>query len=460
MLRSTTREQARQRRRSLKAAVGSGLVYLPGAKEPIRNYQSHIADFRQSSHVLYFTGLPIPECGIFLDLDNDSLHIFTDEMGPDELVWHDREPNHEELADITGADSVHSKSELEKFFTEAILAHRSIHVLKSDDWPGLSPSTSLIKAIIDLRVCKSADEISQMEAAMHITAKAHHMAMAVTKAGLYEHEIQAIVESVFRVAGASPSYAPIATCRGEVLHACKPHRKLEDGQLFLLDAGAELNNSYATDITRTWPVNGRYSDEQAALYDIVLRAQKAAIASCQIGSIYGAVHKSAAMEIIDGLTDFGLLKGNSDDIYNKDAHALFFPHGVGHLIGLDVHDLEDLGEDQVGYADGYQRDADKLGRRYLRLNRKLDDGFVVTVEPGIYFIPAYLEDKAMEERFGAFVDFEKARSLLSFGGVRIEDDVAISAAGPKVIGPGIPKERAEIESIVGSKSDLIAALRV
>lgn len=459
-LKSTNKESAKARRDRLCEAVGQGLVFFPGAKEPKRNYGTFSADFRQSSHVLYFTGVTIPECGVVLDLDEGRFTLFANEMSPDDLVWHDKEPNHKELKELTGADELRSLSELKPFLSQAQEAGRRLHVVKDNDWPGVKASEELIRAVVALRLPKTGDEIRQMEEAMRITAKAHELAMAMTRPGLFEHEIQAAVEFVFRSAGALPAYGPIATCRGEVLHACKPYRELEDGQLFLLDAGAELSNGYATDITRAWPVNGRFSETQAAIYDIVLRSQEAAIAASVVGRAYGEVHKAAAMEIIDGLKDFGLLKGTREDIWAADAHALFFPHGVGHMIGLDVHDLEDVGEDYVGYGDGYTRDSDSLGRRYLRLNRELKEGFVVTVEPGIYFIPAYLDDPAMEAKYGDFVDFEKARGMRDFGGIRIEDDVHITADGPQVIGPGIPKTRAEIEALVGTESTLVDRFRV
>lgn len=460
MLRSTNREQAKARREQLRERLGTGLVYFPGAKEPIRNYGTFSADFRQSSHVLYFSGVTIPGCGVVLDLDEGQFILFANEMGPDDLVWHDKEPSHKELQELTGADSIQGLDALSPFLTEALSAGRKLHVVKDNDWGETKASEDLIRAVVALRLPKTADEIRQMDEAMRITAKAHELAMAMTRPGLFEHEIQAAVEFIFRSNGALPAYGPIATCRGEVLHACKPHRELKDGQLFLLDAGAELSHGYATDITRAWPVNGRFSEAQGAIYDVVLRSQKAAIAASVVGQAYGEVHKVAAIEIIEGLKDFGLLKGRAEDIWAADAHALFFPHGVGHMIGLDVHDLEDVGEDYVGYGDGYTRDSDSLGRRYLRLNREMKDGFVVTIEPGVYFIPAYLNDPKMEARYGEFVDFEKARGMTDFGGIRIEDDVHITADGPVVIGPGILKERSEIEALVGSEATMMDRFRI
>lgn len=452
MLQSTRRDIAQARRQALAKALGPCLVLLRSAGVPKRGYQYQSEQFRQNSTLLYFTGVGVPKCDVVIDCFADGrLHLFLPEMSKDELVWHDREPKHIEWQEATGAATVRKPEDLPEF-----LKHRSdqrLLVLSDNDWPGLKASDELLTAVINQRLRKTTEELDEMRRAMVVTRRAHRLAMAVTRPGLTERDVQAAVEAVFRSSGSYAAYSPIATCRGEVLHANRPHRLLEAGQLFLLDAGAECGNSYATDITRAWPVDGTFTDTQARLYDIVLESQKQAIAQCRPGVPYGDVHRAACLEIIAGLKDFGLLKGSVEDIYEQDAHALFFPHGVGHLIGLDVHDMEDLGEDRVGYGTDWKRQSDKLGRRYLRLRRRMDQGFVVTIEPGLYFIEAYLNDAAMEARFKDFVDFDKARSLLGFGGIRIEDNIHITAEGPENLSQAIPKNRDEVEALVGTKSD-------
>lgn len=453
MLKSTTRETAEARRRQLSYLLSGGLVYLPGAAP-----SSH-GEFRQDPHLLYFTGVDQPRCDAVLDLDYHKLHLFLPEMSRDDLVWHDREPTREEWAEGAGAESARPPEELAVFLEEQRGRNRLIHSLRAHAALGLEASDILTDAVIALRLCKSSEEVSAIEAALDVTRRAHLMAMGVTHPGAYEHEVQAAVEAVFRAAGVASAYAPIATCRGEVLHAVNPHRRLEAGQLFLLDAGAALRNSYTSDVTRTWPVDGRFSEDQARIYDIVLAAQRAGIAACQSGRLYGDVHEQASREIIRGLVDFGLMRGGEDELYERDAHAVFFPHGVGHLLGLDVHDMEDISEDRVGYSDGQERRRELLGRRFLRLNREMAAGFVVTVEPGIYFVPGYLESPEVAERFADCIDFEKAREMLDFGGIRIEDDVLVTEEEPRVLSAAIPKERAELEALVGGRQAWVEELR-
>jgi Xaa-Pro aminopeptidase len=459
ILSSTTASEAARRRSELARRVGSGLVLLPAVRPVSRAQAYYCYEFRQCSHILYYTGVATAQCAVLMDLDANELSLFVPEMGPEDLVWHDREPSRAELAGAAGAAQAEPPEALEGRVREALEQGRTLHLLHAEDWPGQPVSDALIDAVVDQRLRKSPDEVARIEAAMKVTERAHAQAMAVTRPGVLEAEVQAVVEAVFRANGKPPAYPPIATCQGQVLHANRPWRRLEEGQLFLLDAGAEELNGYTTDVTRTFPVSGRFSDIQAALYDTVLKAQLAGIDACRPGRFYEEVHEAASREIIAGLKELGLLRGDPDELYERDAHALFFPHGVGHLLGLDVHDLEELGEDRFGYADGRRRRTDLLGRRYLRLNRRLAEGFVVTVEPGVYFIAGYLEDPALEARFSDCVDFAAARRMLDFGGLRIEDDILVEATGPRNLSAAIPKERAQVEAAVGCVPTLLAELK-
>jgi len=457
MLSSTTASEAKTRRSALAAGL-KGLVLLRSAAPVTRVVRDYAYEYRQDSQLLYFTGVASPGTAAILDLDENRFLLFAKRQAPEDLVWHDAEPSPEALAEAAGADAVFAPEELAAQLAILTQGGRKLHVLNDAAWAGVRASEELMAAVIALRAQKSESELDAMGEVMKVTARAHELAMSITVPGVTEQQIQAAVEAVFRAAGLGLAYLPIATCRGEVLHAKRPHRACPADSLFLLDAGAEGHNGYATDITRTWPVSGKFSEDQRRLYEIVLRSQEAGISRCEAGRSYTEVHEAAAREIIDGLRGMGLLRGSSDDIYAADAHAIFFPHGVGHFIGLDVHDLWDLPEDLVGYGDEAKRATETLGRRYLRLARRLEEGHVVTVEPGIYFIPAYLDSPELEQRFGEFVDFERARRFRNFGGIRIEDDIAIGASGPINLSAAIPKSVADIEARIGTRRDWLAAL--
>jgi Xaa-Pro aminopeptidase len=263
-----------------------------------------------------------------------------------------------------------------------------------------------------------------------------------------ELEIHALVEAVFRAEGMDPSYGSIVTVRGEVLHGHATSTPMAPTQLLLVDAGAEALSGYASDVTRTWPVSGTFTPRQREVYETVLEAQEAAISLCRPGVRYRDVHLAACRVIARALLDWGLLRGSVDGLVEQGAHAVFFPHGVGHLIGLDVHDMELFG-DRAGYAPGRER-ADQFGLGYLRLDRDLEAGIAVTIEPGIYLVPAILRDQALRARLGDAVDWARAESWLPFGGIRIEDDVLVTDGEPEILTPDIPKKAAAVEALVGS----------
>ena len=254
-----------------------------------------------------------------------------------------------------------------------------------------------------------------------------------------------LIEGIVRAAGRRLAFAPIVTRRGEILHAQPDDAPLTPGDLLLVDIGAESRKHYASDITRTIPVGGRFSGRQRAVYDIVLAAQKSAIAAMAPGVRYLDVHRLAATVLCEGLSDLGLIRGRVDDAVQVGAHALFFPHGLGHMLGLDVHDMESFGEDNVGYDEETRR-SDQFGLAALRLGRCLEAGFVVTVEPGLYFIPALIDRWREEGRWSSFIAFEKLKPYRRLGGIRIEDDVLVTPEGARVLGPVIPKAAATVEA--------------
>jgi Xaa-Pro aminopeptidase len=268
--------------------------------------------------------------------------------------------------------------------------------------------------------------------------------MAKARPGVYEYEVAGTMQGVALAHNREQAYPPIVTIHGEVLHNHSYHNVLKDGQLLLVDAGVESTRYYASDITRTYPVSGRFSAVQAEVYDIVLRSQMTAIELIKPGSDYKDVHMQVCRIMVEGLKALGLMKGKTEDVVAAGAHALFFPHGLGHMMGLDVHDMEDLG-DIAGYSKDRRR-SDQFGLRYLRLSRPLELGYVLTVEPGLYFIPALIDRWKQEKLQPDFINYDKVDAFRNFGGIRIEDNVVVTAAGARVLGPGIPKTIAEIEA--------------
>jgi Xaa-Pro aminopeptidase len=313
-------------------------------------------------------------------------------------------------------------------------------------------SRGLMEEIARQRSIKSDLEVAEIESALTITARMHSASMAATRPGVREHEIAGLIQGIALGCNLEQAYTPIVTVHGEVLHNHSYVNTFADGQLLLNDSGAESANYYASDITRTCPVNGKFSAVQAEVYETVLRGQQAAIDRIRPGIQYREVHMHASRVMADGLKAMGLMKGDPTDAVEAGAHALFFPHGIGHMLGLDVHDMEDLG-DIVGYPRGEARSS-QFGLNFLRLSRPLEAGFVLTVEPGIYFIPALIDRWQQERMHKEFISYDKLHAFRGFGGIRIEDDVLVTSDGVRVLGPGIPKTVAEVEMIAGSRSPL------
>ena len=310
-----------------------------------------------------------------------------------------------------------------------------------------SASLELIKGIIELRSIKEDVEIAEIEKAMEVAYIMHTTGMKMAKAGVYEREIAGAMEGIALSNGCVVSFPIILTKNGQTLHNHYHGNKLKDGDLLLVDAGAESPSNYCTDHTRTYPVSGKFSRKQKEIYEIVLRANKESIKMIKPGITYQSVHLFSAQIIADGLAELGLMKGNTKEAVKQGAHAMFYPHGLGHMMGIDVHDMEDLGQNYVGYDDKVQK-IDQFGTSSLRLGRELQPGFVLTVEPGIYFIPALFEQWRKENKFAQFINYDKVAEYMDFGGIRIEDDVVVTENGYKVFGKPIPKEVADIEAFM------------
>jgi Xaa-Pro aminopeptidase len=307
-------------------------------------------------------------------------------------------------------------------------------------------STDLTKAIIKLRSTKDELEIKDIENMVDVAYLMHTTAMKMAEPGISEREIAGAIEGVCLSKGYAVSFTSICSVHGEILHNPYYNNILEKGKLFLVDAGSESLMHYASDITRTTPVGKKFDSRQRDIYEIVLKANLEVIRISKPGLPYKDVHMVAARVIADGLKSVGLIKGNTDEFVSKGAHALFFPHGLGHMLGLDVHDMEGLGEDFVGYDNDFSR-SDQFGLAYLRLAKKLEPGFVVTDEPGIYFIPTLIDQWKAEKKFIDFINYEKLEKYKNFGGIRIEDDLLITENGCRVLGKPIPKTIFEVENL-------------
>ena len=465
-----TPETFARRREALADLLQTGLVLLRGHPRLPMNLPMNLTPARQSSHILYLTGLKETDCAVLFHVDSRRLEVFLPAHDPDDAVWHGPTPSRETLRAVLGADAIHDLDRL-----EARIAHyRStegvpIHTLPSaDPWwrrrmaavgidvpefGGLDPHVPnpLADALVQLRLKQDEAGLNEMREAAAISARAFDACMRATRPGRREATIRALFEAGLRAEGVRPAYDPIVTVHGEILHCGANPNTLEEGRLLLVDAGAESPEGYASDVTRTWPVGGRFTSAQRDVYQIVLDAQRAAVEDVEAGAEFKNLHLNACRRMADGLRTLGILRGSLDEIIDRDAHALFFPHGLGHLIGLDVHDLEDLG-DRAGYAPGRRR-SKRFGLAWLRLDRPLEPGMVITIEPGIYFIPALLESPERREEYKSVVNFERACNFLGFGGIRIEDDVLVTDGKADVLTASIPKDIDALEEIVGEAGE-------
>jgi Xaa-Pro aminopeptidase len=443
------------RRKKLMQWMNGGTLFFPGAIEQPFNYKANTFPFRQDSTFLYYFGIPQPGLGGIIDADEGSSTLYGHDPDLEDVVWMGTQPSTAELAQKIGAEKYADVSTIAD-----ALAGKTVHYLppyhadrilylsrllgKNVDEIQQGHSTSLVRAVIDQRAYKAPEEIAQMEEALMITAAMHTQLRKSVAPGKYEAHLRGIAEGVAFAYQGRLSYGAICTVQGQTLHNNAYHRQLKEGNMLLCDIGAENEMGYAGDITRTYPVNPAFSSQQAEIYDLVLKAEVDSIKAVKPGIKYMDVHLGAARIITEGLKQIGLMKGDVNEAVAAGAHALFFPHGLGHMIGLDVHDMENLGENNVGYDDSVKR-SEQFGTAYLRLARKLEPGFVLTVEPGIYFIPELIDQWSSEGRHKDFIQYDKVEAYRNFTGIRIEDNVLVTSNGYKILGPPIPKKRKEVE---------------
>ncbi len=448
------------RRKHLKEKVQSGVVLILGNAESPMNYLDNTFHFRQDSTFLYFFGLDYPNLAAIMDIDENKDYIFGDDVDLDDIIWMGPQASLKEKAYKVGIENTGPFNDIAVFLNKVIRQGRKIHFLPPyraeniillENILGIHSSQiknyvseKLIKAIVSLRSIKDEYEIAEIEKAIDIGYEMHVTAMKMAKPGIYEREIAGVIEGITISNGGMLSFPVILSQHGETLHNHYHGDILEAGKLMLTDAGAETEMHYASDFTRTIPVNGKFTERQKEIYEIVLKANMAAIKASKPGIPYLDIHLLACKTIASGLKDLGLIKGDVEEAVKQGAHAMFMPHGLGHMLGMDVHDMENLGEDYVGYNDEVHR-IDQFGTAYLRLARKLQPNFVMTDEPGIYFIPSLIDKWRNEKKFTEFINYEKLETYKNFGGIRIEDDLIVTDNGCRVLGKPIPKTIADIE---------------
>ncbi len=455
----------KNRRNELKRVLESGLIFLPGNNESPRNYPAEVYKFRQDSSFLYYFGLDFPGLAGVIDIDNNEDILFGDDRELDDVVWMGPDDPLEVKAEKVGVNNTKPFVELSNALKDAKEKDRTIHYLPQykhdllinfEDWLGIHPSKNkagisqeLIEAVVAQRSIKTEEEVAEMEKALEISYAMNLLAMKYTKPGLLEREVYGAVEGLALGMGQGTSFPIIFSIHGETLHNQFHDNIMNDGDLALLDSGAESLMHYASDITRTFPVNGKFNDKQKAVYETVLRAETTAIEMIKPGIPFRECHLKAAQVVTEGLKDIGLMKGNVDDAVVNGAHALFFPHGLGHMIGLDTHDMEGLGENNVGYDTETKR-SEQFGLAYLRFAKTMQPGHTLTVEPGCYFIPQLLDNWKSENKLAEFINYDKVEEYTGFGGIRIEDDVLVKNDGYKVLGKPIPKTIEEVEESCNS----------
>jgi len=451
------------RRAALKMKGLKGLGIILGNREAPMNYLDNPYHFRQDSSFLYFFGLDIPGLAGVIDFDNEADHIFGNDVDIEDIIWMGPQVALKDNALKAGIENTAPFAKLFDFVNQAKSQGRHIHFLPSyrgenkmllEQLTGISSfkvnekaSLDFIKAVISLREIKEAQEIEEITKACKTGYLMHVAAMKMAQPGVWEQKIAGTIEGISLAGGGMTSFPTILSQNGETLHNHNHSQFLEKGRLMLCDAGAESLTHYASDFTRTTPVGGKFTQKQKEIYEIVLAANNKATELTKPGITYQSVHLAAAEVIASGLKDLGLMKGDVKEAVAAGAHAMFFPHGLGHMMGLDVHDMEDLGQIYVGYDD-VTRPIDQFGTAYLRLGKELKPGFVVTNEPGCYFIPALIDQWQAEGLHKDFINFDKANEYRDFGGIRLEDDILVTETGSKIIGKRVPITPDEVEKTV------------
>ena len=453
-----SKETYMARRATLKKAIGSGLLLFLGNDECGMNYLDNTYHFRQDSTFLYFFGLPYAGLSAIIDIDNDREIIFGDELTIDAIVWMGTQPTLKEKSEAAGITEVRPFKEIETYLKSAaakgqqihyLPTYRAEHQIKLQQWLGIAPgaekpSVPFIMGVVNQRIYKSEEENVEIEKACNVTAEMHLAAIRTVRPGLRESDVAAAVSAVAYANNYSLSFPTIATINGQTLHNHDHSHVIKPGDMLLLDAGAETEMGYAGDMSSTMPADKKFTTRQKEIYDIQVASHEAAVAALRPGVPFVDIYELSCKVIMEGLKDLGFVKGDPMEAVKAGAHAMFMPCGLGHMMGLDVHDMENLGEMYVGYNG--QPKSTQFGRKSLRLGRKLEPGFVLTIEPGVYFIPELMDLWRKENKFTEFINYDKLFTYKDFSGIRNEEDYLITADGARRLGKRIPLHTDEVEA--------------
>ena len=454
-----SKDTYKDRRQTLKKSVGSGILLFFGNEEVGMNYADNTYHFRQDSTFLYFFGLNYAGLSAVIDIDNDREIIFGNELTIDDIVWMGTQPTLSEKAQRVGISETRPSADLKKYLDNAAAKGQTIHYLptyRAEHTVKLTalleipagaeqPSVDFIKGVVNLRNYKTQEEIVELERACDVTADMHITAIRTAQVGMKEYEVAAALEAVAQANGCLVSFPTIATINGQTLHNHYHGNTIKEGDMVLIDAGAETAMGYCGDMSSTVCAGKRFSSRQRDIYDIQVASHLAAVEALKPGVRFSEVYDLSCRVICEGLKGLGIMKGDPAEAVAAGAHAMFFPCGLGHMMGLDVHDMENLGEVWVGY-DG-QPKSTQFGRKSLRLARPLEPGFVLTIEPGIYFIPELIDYWKSEGRFKDFINYDKVETYKDFSGLRNEEDYLITETGARRLGKKIPLTVEEVEAM-------------
>jgi Xaa-Pro aminopeptidase len=451
----------KSRRRAVLSKIDSGLLLFLGNSEAAVNYPGNQYRFRQDSTFIYYFGLDTPDLAAIIDTDTGEEIIFGNDVDIDDIIWMGPQPLMKDKAAAVGVSKTLPLSSLEQYIVSASKNGRKIHFLPPYRYHNMiqlhkmlgvpfdkmreNASVEFIEAVVSMRLIKEECEIVEMDQAANIGYMMHYTAMKMARLGMLEQKLVGIMEGIAVSEGLMTSFPTILSQNGETLHNHSHHQILTEGRLLVIDAGAEANSHYVSDFTRTLPCSGKFTQKQMDVYNIVADANNCAMKMARPGITYSSVHQAASKIIAEGLIKLGILMGDAEEIVAAGAHSLFMPHGLGHNIGLDVHDMEDLGENYVGYDKKHKRSS-QFGLGSLRMGKILEKGQVVSDEPGIYFIPALIEKWKNEGINKQFVNFELLKSYYTFGGIRLEDDLLITEKGCRFLGSKrLPISAEEVE---------------
>ena len=454
------------RRAELKKLVKSGIIILFGNNESPANFPANgYYPFRQDSSFLYYFGPKRDGLVGVIDVDNDKELLIGNDIDIDDIVWYGSVDSVHDMAEHAGVKESAPMKQLQVICDNAMKEKRTIHFLppyRHDtmiqifDLLGIHPSkqreaasVELIKAVVKMRSTKEQQEIEEIERACAIGYKMHTTAMRVTKPGVTEKYVGGQVNGIANSYGAMVSFPTIFSQHGEIMHGNPSMAVLESGRLALCDCGGETMEHYCSDNTRTFPVNGKFTQRQLEIYSIVEDCHDLALKISKPGVKYFDVHMDVCRLMTDRLKEFGLMMGDTEEAVRAGAHAMFLPHGLGHMMGMDVHDMEGLGQTYVGFDDETRPNLEQFGTNCLRMGRRLEEGFVVTDEPGIYFIPALIDEWRAKGLHKDFINYEKLETYKDFGGIRIEDDILITSDGCRFLGEErIPYHPKDVEDFM------------